>query len=269
MKPLLLGTIAVLSVVILGSASGCGEGANGSMNNGAKAPDADASHNTEMTAADARQEMGASAPGNENTRVRITTSFGDIVVRLSDATPMHRDNFIKLANEGFYDGLLFHRVINGFMIQGGDPDSKGAAPNRRLGNGGPGYTVEAEFVDSLVHLKGALAAARKGDAMNPARASSGSQFYIVQGKPVPPQMLLDLENQRNRGKDSVDFFTYTDEQIAAFQALGGTPHLDGSYTVFGYVTEGLSIVDSIAAVQVDRVSRPLKDVIMNVEVVKE
>lgn len=279
MKPLPLAAIAVLSLVILGSASGCDEATQGAIDNGGKpleipseAADETIAQGQEGDRDDAAKAADEELPVFEekNAKVKVSTTFGDIILRLSDATPKHRDNFLKLAEEGFYDGALFHRVIGGFMIQGGDPDSKGAASNRRLGNGGPGYTVDAEFVDSLVHLKGALAAARKGDAANPTRASSGSQFYIVQGKPVPPQMLLEFEAQRNHGKDSTDFFIYTDEQVAAYQELGGTPHLDGGYTVFGYVIEGLSIVDSIASVPVERgTNRPLEDVIMNVEVLEE
>ncbi|MEL7124259.1 MAG: peptidylprolyl isomerase, partial [Bacteroidota bacterium] len=125
--------------------------------------------------------------------VEVQTEFGNMLIQLSDATPEHRDNFLKLAEEGFYDGLLFHRVINGFMVQGGDPNSKEARKGQPLGSGGPGYTVPAEFVDSLAHVKGAIAAARTGDQVNPQKRSSGSQFYIVQGRPVDDNMLNQFE----------------------------------------------------------------------------
>jgi len=190
-------------------------------------------------------------------KVIIETEYGNMTAVLYDETPGHRDNFIKLANEGFYDDLLFHRVIPGFMIQGGDPDSKGAAPGQRLGMGGPGYTIPAEFVDQHVHLKGALSAARTSDTMNPEKESSGSQFYVVQGRPVPAAQL-----------DSPMFASknYTDEQKQAYQQIGGTPQLDRDYTVFGMVIEGLDVIDKIAAVQKDGNNRPVQDVKMKVSV---
>jgi len=190
-------------------------------------------------------------------KVIIETEYGNMTAVLYDETPGHRDNFIKLANEGFYDDLLFHRVIPGFMIQGGDPDSKGAAPGQRLGMGGPGYTIPAEFVDQHVHLKGALSAARTPDTMNPEKESSGSQFYVVQGRPVPAAQL-----------DSPMFASknYTDEQKQAYQQIGGTPQLDRDYTVFGMVIEGLDVIDKIAAVQKDGNNRPVQDVKMKVRV---
>lgn len=129
------------------------------------------------------------------TKVKISTSLGDITVRLYDETPLHRDNFLKLANEGFYNGLLFHRVIKNFMVQGGDPNSKGAAPGVQLGTGGPDYTIPAEFNRALIHKKGALAAARQGDEVNPERRSSGSQFYIVTGEIYSAGKLTQLEKQ--------------------------------------------------------------------------
>lgn len=191
--------------------------------------------------------------------IEMTTEYGVVEMQLYASTPQHRDNFVKLVKEGFYDSLLFHRVINNFMIQGGDPDSKGAAPNVMLGNGGPGYTVPAEFVDSLVHIKGALAAARMGDAVNPKKASSGSQFYIVQGQKVNASILAQME-ARNGKK-------YTEAQKKAYAEIGGTPHLDGAYTVFGRVIKGLEVIDKIAVVQV-RNSRPVKDVIMKMKIKK-
>lgn len=189
--------------------------------------------------------------------IELTTDYGTIELQLYASTPKHRDNFVKLVKEGFYDSLIFHRVIKNFMIQGGDPESKGAGDRALLGNGGPGYTIPAEFVDTLVHLKGALAAARMGDAVNPKKASSGSQFYIVQGQPVKP-MLLDQMQARTGVK-------YTEAQKDAYATLGGTPHLDGSYTVFGRVIKGLDVVDRIAAVKVSG-SRPVKNVIMKMRI---
>ncbi len=192
--------------------------------------------------------------------VEIETDYGTMLVELSNATPQHRDNFTKLAEQGFYDGTLFHRVISEFMVQGGDPDSKNAAAGQRLGVGGPGYTVPAEFVDSLVHVKGALAAARMGDAGNPKKASSGSQFYIVQGKPVDDAMIKRIESMKG--------IHYTPEQKKQYAEIGGTPFLDREYTVFGHIVEGLDVIDKIAAVQKDGGDRPTKDVKMKIRVIK-
>ncbi|MBL7817283.1 MAG: peptidylprolyl isomerase [Saprospiraceae bacterium] len=192
--------------------------------------------------------------------VEIETDYGTMLVELSNATPQHRDNFTKLAEQGFYDGTLFHRIISEFMIQGGDPDSKSAAAGQPLGMGGPGYTVPAEFVDSLVHVKGALAAARMGDAANPKKASSGSQFYIVQGKPVDDAMIKRIEGMKG--------IHYTAEQKKMYAEIGGTPFLDREYTVFGHVVKGLEVIDKIAAAQKDGRDRPAKDVKMKVRVIK-
>jgi len=192
--------------------------------------------------------------------VEITTDYGVMMAELSDATPKHRDNFLKLAEEGFYNGLLFHRVIDGFMIQGGDPNSKNAAAGVPLGGGGPGYEVPAEFVDSLIHIRGAIAAARTGDGVNPERKSSGSQFYIVQGSPVDNSMLDMLEKRKG--------FKYTPEQRAAYLAQGGTPFLDRDYTVYGRVTSGLEVIDKIARVEKDARDRPKQDVKMTVKVIR-
>ena len=192
--------------------------------------------------------------------VEIETDFGTMLVELSNATPQHRDNFIKLADQGFFDGTLFHRIISEFMIQGGDPDSKNAAAGQPLGMGGPGYTVPAEFVDSLVHIKGALAAARTGDAGNPKRASSGSQFYIVHGKPVEESMIARIEAMKG--------IHYTPDQKKYYAQVGGTPFLDRDYTVFGQIVKGLDILDKIAAVQKDGRDRPTKDVKMKIRVIK-
>jgi cyclophilin family peptidyl-prolyl cis-trans isomerase len=188
------------------------------------------------------------------TYVAIETDFGTMKVMLYNSTPKHRDNFIKLVKEGFYDGLLFHRVINGFMIQGGDPDSKDAPKGKVLGQGGPGYTIAAEI--GAPHLKGTLAAARTGGEGNPFKQSSGSQFYLVQGTVQTVEQLKAVEGRMG--------ITYNSEQRRLYTEIGGTPALDGDYTVFGEVVEGLEVIDKIAAVRTDRTSRPLKDVVMKV-----
>ena len=209
--------------------------------------------------------MTATESAGDRKQVRIETTLGTMVVELYDETPEHRDNFLKLAEEGFYDGLLWHRVIKGFMAQGGDPKSKGAESGMRLGNGGPGYTVPAEIDPQFVHVKGALAAARQGDQVNPARRSSGSQFYIVQGRAVSSQMLQGVV--RNIAQATGAPFSYTPDQIAAYEELGGTPHLDMQYTVFGRVIEGLDVLDAICAAQVAGSNRPLEDISMRMEVI--
>jgi cyclophilin family peptidyl-prolyl cis-trans isomerase len=188
----------------------------------------------------------------KSTMIELQTTLGTIKIELFDNTPGHRDNFIKLVNDGLYDGLLFHRVIPNFMIQGGDPDSKDAPAGKMLGMGGPGYTIPAEFMNENVHIKGMLAAARQGDQVNPQKASSGSQFYIVQGQPVNDAFLNQVEQMRN--------FKYTEEQRNAYKELGGTPHLDRDYTVFGKITEGMDVLDKISKVNCDRANRPLEDV---------
>ncbi len=189
--------------------------------------------------------------------VLMQTTMGDIVIRLSDSTPLHRDNFLKLVKVGYYDSVLFHRVIKNFMIQGGDPNSKRAEAGKPLGDGSPGYTVPAEFRKTLFHKKGALAAARMGDNVNPTKASSGSQFYIAQGK-----VFTDA------GLDSVETFRLNGRKIPAdqrevYKTIGGIPHLDQGYTVYGEVVKGLDVLDKIAAVQTSRGQdrdRPLQDV---------
>jgi len=189
--------------------------------------------------------------------VLIQTTMGDIVVRLSDSTPLHRDNFLKLVKVGYYDSVLFHRVMKDFMIQGGDPNSIRAAAGQPLGNGGPGYTVPAEFRKTLFHKKGALAAARMGDNSNPTKASSGSQFYIVQGKVFTDAGLDSVETFRLNGRK------IPAEQRAVYKTIGGTPHLDQGYTVYGEVVKGLDVIDKIAAVQTSKAQdrdRPLQDV---------
>jgi len=248
--------------------------------------------------------------GNPNeTKVMIVTDFGVIKIKLYDETPLHRDNFIKLVKAHYFDSLLFHRVIQNFMIQGGDPDSRNAAPLVELGNGGPDYTIPAEFNPKLFHKKGVLAAARDGDLEDPARASAGSQFYIVQGR-IYNDSLLNIEAKRitkmklynlivNRQEnkkwvdkyktfskanqqDSLKFiesiinkqveaelpnaplYQFTDEQIKIYSAIGGAPHLDGSYTIFGEVYEGLEVVDAIAKQKGDKNNRPLNDIRMKI-----
>jgi len=189
--------------------------------------------------------------------VELITSMGSIVVRLSDSTPLHRDNFLKLVKQGYYDSVLFHRVINQFMIQGGDPDSKHAPPGTPLGEGGPSYTVPAEFRTTLFHKKGALAAARQGDDVNPQKASSGSQFYIVQGRTFTDGRMDTLETTRLKGRK------IPANEREVYKTIGGTPHLDQGYTVFGEVVKGLDVVDKIAAVPTskgDDRDRPLQDV---------
>jgi cyclophilin family peptidyl-prolyl cis-trans isomerase len=200
--------------------------------------------------------------------VEMITTMGNLVLRLSDSTPLHRDNFLLLVKKGYYDSLLFHRVIRGFMIQSGDPDSKEGHPGKPLsqgGSGGPGYSIPAEFRSSLFHKKGVLAAARTGDDVNPTRASSGSQFYIVQGKVFTAAGLDSLETGRLKGRK------IPPEQRAVYETLGGAPHLDQHYTVFGEVISGLEIVDSIAASPTTGQphDRPLKDVrILKMKLVK-
>lgn len=238
------------------------------------------------------------------TLVKIETSAGDIKVKLYNETPKHRDNFIRLVKEGTYEGTLFHRVIKDFMIQAGDPESKNAPKGKMLGAGDVGYTVPAEFVyPKFFHKKGALSAARQGDAVNPKKESSGCQFYIVTGKVYNDSTLLQMERQMNENKVSVFFnelakkhmkeiykmrkandedglydlqekliaqaqelaakepeFRFTPEQVEAYTTVGGTPHLDGEYTVFGEVVEGMDVVDKIQQVKTDRSDRPEEDV---------
>lgn len=240
--------------------------------------------------------------GNE-TLVRLETTMGDITVKLYNETPKHRDNFIKLTKEGTYDSTLFHRVIKNFMIQAGDPQSKTATDTTTLGNGDVGYTLPAEFNPKFFHKKGALAAARLGDEVNPNRESSGCQFYIVTGRKFSEAQMISMENQLNDARletvfnelarkhmkeiykmrkagdndgllelqDSLEAqargivakepaLKFSREQIAAYTTVGGAPHLDGAYTVFGEVTEGMEVIDKIQAVKTNRADRPETDV---------
>jgi len=247
--------------------------------------------------------------------VVISTSKGDITLRLFNDTPKHRDNFLKLAKDGFFDSTLFHRVISGFMIQGGDPDSKGAAPGVELGNGGPGYNLPSEIIPSLFHHRGVLAAAREDDKKNPLRLSDGSQFYIVQGKVFTEAALDMIEKEQNSmtkqrifvnimdnpdniilrnqffspdaKKDSAHFrflldtlnqlidkeyvlipeFRIPAEHRKIYTTVGGTPHLDGKYTIFGEVIEGMDVVDAIAAEKTDNNDRPVADIPMTVKII--
>ena len=232
-------------------------------------------------------------------RVVIVTNYGNIELVLYDKTPEHTANFIKLAKEGFYDGLLFHRVINEFMIQGGDPDSKNANPGMSLGRGGTGYTIPAEFVPEYIHKSGALAAARLPEQVNPSKASSGSQFYIVHGKIYSDYELDQVEEQIAEGNARDMYFQYLKEEEAAMQSagqavifdsielratrrasawlrenpykmrsedrnvyrtIGGFPHFDGEYTVFGEVVKGFDVVSKIAELETDDSERPKTDV---------
>lgn len=249
----------------------------------------------------------------EMANIKITTTLGNIIVRLYDETPMHRDNFLKLSTEGYYDKVLFHRVIKDFMIQGGDPDSKNATPNAQYGTGGPGYTIEAEIMPGLIHKRGALAAARQGDEVNPERRSSGSQFYIVWGQvykqgqlnQLAKQMdmqaqqaifnklvaehrseIMQMRRERNREglmelQNDLEAQTHalfqsqpnkglTDQQKQVYTTIGGTPHLDGQYTVFGEVIEGLDIVEKIQNSATRPGDRPKEDIkILKTEVLAQ
>ena len=195
--------------------------------------------------------------------VELTTTKGVVVLRLYNETPLHRDNFLRLVKAHYYDSVLFHRVIKNFMIQAGDPESKQAAPDVMLGNGGPNYTVPAEFVPTLFHKKGVLAAAREGDDVNPTKASSGSQFYIEEGKKFSDAGLDSLETFRLKGRK------IPAAQRDVYKSIGGTPHLDQNYTVFGEVVRGLDVVDSISVVPTNSADRPIEDVrILSAKLVK-
>lgn len=190
----------------------------------------------------------------------IATDLGNIKIKLYNETPIHRDNFIKLVESGYYNGTLFHRVVPQFMVQGGDPDSKNAQPGQALGNGEPGYTLEAEIVPTLMHKRGALAAARLGDQENPQRRSSGSQFYLVQGRIFTDDEMNLIEQQRGIKLGA--------EQREIYKKQGGTPQLDSQYTVFGETVSGLDVVDKIAAAQRDALDRPVQDIKMQISMDK-
>jgi len=192
--------------------------------------------------------------------VKIKTSKGECIIMLYNQTPKHRDNFLKLSREGFYNGTLFHRVIKEFMIQGGDPDSKTAKPGQTLGEGDLKYRIEAEFRDSLFHKKGVLAAARDN---NPQKESSASQFYIVQGKKWTDATLDDVQMKRMNGRIIPEL------QRRVYKELGGTPHLDQNYTVYGEVVSGIEMIDAIAELKTGPSDRPVEDVSMMVSVLKK
>jgi cyclophilin family peptidyl-prolyl cis-trans isomerase len=184
----------------------------------------------------------------------IETSMGNLKIKLYNSTPKHKANFIKLVKEGYYDGLLFHRVIQNFMMQGGDPKSKDAISGLMLGSGGPGYTIPAEI--GKHHFKGALAAARTGGDSNPNKESSGSQFYIVQGQTIDRSQLGMMTSGKN--------INYTDADKKKYETIGGAPFLDGDYTVFGEVVEGMQVIDKICSVQCDSNNRPVQDIKMKI-----
>ncbi len=238
-----------------------------------------------------------------DTLILIETPYGNMKIKLYGQTPKHKANFIKLAKEGYYNDLLFHRVINQFMIQGGDPDSKNAPSGKMLGNGGPDYEIDAEFNDSLFHKKGVIAAAREGDNVNPLKKSSGSQFYIVQGRIFTDEELDILEEKSSIGnyisshpeinkeatnyrmtgnkpafdkliedikkKDDFKITKIPTYKRTVYKTIGGTPHLDNNYTVFGELVEGTEVIDKIAAVKTDKNDRPVKDVKMIIKVIVE
>lgn len=246
-------------------------------------------------------------------KVLIVTDFGAIKIKLYNETPLHRDNFVKLIKQHYYDSLTFHRIIQSFVIQGGDPDSRNAAPSVKLGNGGPGYTIPPEINPKLFHKKGALAAIRNSDFENPSKESSGSQFYIVLGS-VYKESMLDMPakritkmrlfneiiaRQENKmlfekymafsKSDQLDsikmineiimkqveielpnakLYTFSDEQIKAYTTIGGKPHLDDGYTVFGEVVEGMDVIDEIAKQPVDKNGRPVTDIRMKISIME-
>ncbi len=203
--------------------------------------------------------INAFAAKPKNQYVKISTSKGECIIKLYNETPLHRDNFLKLAKQGTYNGTLFHRVIKAFMIQGGDPTSKDAKPDSLLGEGDLGYTIPAEFRDSLFHKKGVLAAARDN---NPAKASSSCQFYIVQGKIWNDSTLNVTEEKRLK-------FKIPEWQRQVYKTIGGSPHLDRNYTVFGEVVKGIEMVDNIAATPTGKADRPIADIKMTVTVLKK
>jgi len=254
---------------------------------------------------------------NKETIVELETTMGTMKIKLYDETPEHKKNFLKLIDENYYDGVLFHRVIKNFMIQGGDPDSKTAKKGQTLGSGGPGYTIPAEFNSMFIHKKGALSAARTGGPSNPEMRSSGSQFYVVQGQKYTDEQLNQMEEKaemnklgkfirpfiedpknesikkeieilqkanNRQGLDSIvkvittlikkqhpeiKFQKYTKQQRETYKTIGGTPYLDGAYTVYGEVIEGIKIIDKIANVETNKGDRPIEDVkIISVKVVK-
>ncbi len=239
--------------------------------------------------------------------IKVLTDKGEIVIRLYNETPKHRDNIIKLVNDKYYDGQIFHRIINNFVVQGGDPTTKNAKPDSLYGNGGPEYLIDFEYVDTLIHKRGAVGMAREGDDINPEKKSSGSQFYIVKGKIFTNQQLDELEKklesrnksslykkifneklakQKEKNIDTVSLsldvniafdsvweklpkFKFSEKQRKIYTSIGGIPHLDKNYTVFGEVTQGIDIIDEYSAVTTDKNDRPLKDIKFSIEVLKK
>ena len=200
--------------------------------------------------------------------VRLETTAGDIRIALSDDTPAHRDNFLKLADSGFFDGLLFHRVVKDFMIQGGDPESKNAPGGKALGEGNPGYLLAPEIdLPYLYHKRGAVAMAREGDESNPDRLSNGSQFYIVWGRKYKPKELRGIWSTLE--EQTKGAFEGSNEMEQEYLSTGGAPHLDGLYTVFGEVIEGLDVVERIQESPTDSLSRPLSDIVIRHAVVEQ
>lgn len=292
------------AVLLLGLCS-CGSSASGDKAGAAEADSTNQSEEKDMVS----NEIPADTC---DVTVEVETSLGSFTVLLYGDTPKHRDNFVKLAKEGFYDGTLFHRVINEFMVQAGDPDSKTAKPGQALGSGGPGYTIDAEILfPRHFHKRGALAAARQGDNVNPMKASSGSQFYVVTGKKVTDsemaqleaymtnmalqnrfnelaqQHMSDIRSMQQKGdreglqklqeqleSEAREYAaahptTLTGEMKQAYKTVGGTPHLDNAYTVFGEVVKGMDVIDKIEKVETDRMDRPKEDVrIISMKVVE-
>lgn len=260
--------LALGAIFVLGSANSCNDKTDKTV--ASKEVSAVADDTKEVATEVVKEAEKETSVVDDGERVQfiVTTSMGTMKGELYNSTPQHRDNFVKLANDGFYDELLFHRVIKDFMVQGGDPDSKGAEAGKRLGSGGPGYTVPAEFNANNIHKKGALSAARRGGPSNPGKASSGSQFYIVHGKKSSDPELNQLQARINSQKMMPTEFAYTEAQREIYKTLGGTPFLDMDYTVFGEITEGLDIIDKIAAVETAPGDRPVTDVTFKVEIVK-
>ncbi len=249
--------------------------------------------------------VGCSSKYKDGKHVLIQTTEGDIIVKLYDATPKHRDNFLKLAENGFYDGLIFHRVIKDFVIQSGDPDTRKVEAGKIYGDKDAGYLIDPEFVDTILHKKGVIAMARENDYVNPGKKSSSSQFYIVVGKLYTPEQLKDLEkslnnklrdkihskvydslfqNQQydnetfdslrkkaNRIIDSItlhDQIKFSEQQRKIYTTFGGIPHLDGNYTIFGEVVEGIEVVEKISQINTDKNDRPVKDIEIKVRILK-
>jgi cyclophilin family peptidyl-prolyl cis-trans isomerase len=263
MKRLFFILVGCTALTLLSTNTGCKSRKSGSKS--AETTDSTAISTTDNTT---HKEDNMEQMDNTPTtgiKVKIHTTYGDMTVLLYDETPLHRDNFAKLVKEGYYNDLLFHRCIKGFMVQGGDPNSRNAAPGAQLGVGGPPYKIPAEFNRNLIHKKGALAAARQGDMVNPKKESSGSQFYIVQGS-VMNDMQIDQVQRYVQQKDST--FQYSPEQREIYKTIGGTAQLDMDYTVFGEVIEGLNVIDSIASQPTNQANRPNMDIKMTMEIIK-